>query len=486
MSELKKSTSNQNRNYKLAVILNYFELFLVIFLWIISIHPLTMNYTSMPFNGTFNMNGNLMECITNITNDIFVTNCTPVPDKSIVDSNYLSNEDVFDGLLNALFPIFFVILFNIKNSSSPKKILLPILDDILYNTVTWVIPLVVSLIYDDLIVVKIFVFVNMGLHTICTLTSLITNMKLNKMDEKMDEKMGGTINQKAVKLVPKFIFHFLVFFPVIVIPIFWIIYIIEIKHYTDPISILFIGLFSLVILSAAIFIIYWIITTLFLNIIFLGISILSFLGLAALSTVLIVQIYLIYFKTKTVLSIVLIILKVLSTVFGLAFISYKVINIGNFLGLIFTSIPFMVVWIVHNFITHQVWNPIKKIYIILVITMIISSIISIKNNQDFHLPRIPNAFIAVYFYIPNILQTLLIMLKWPVNFYFIKICLFILILSLTRNVSYFTEEIPRDFLATSTTYIQYRIKNALIKRTLQLSVGKSKKMYLLKFTKRYI
>ena len=90
-------------------------------------------------------------------------NCTTVPDKSIIDNNYKSLQDVYDGIINALFPIFFVILFNIKNSSS--KVLLPILDDVLYNTVTWVLPLFVSFVYDDLMIIKIFAIVNMGLQS---------------------------------------------------------------------------------------------------------------------------------------------------------------------------------------------------------------------------------------------------------------------------------------------------------------------------------
>src|SRR5439155_26300287 len=60
----------------------------------------------------------------------------------------------------------------------------------------------------------------------------------------------------------------------------------------------------------------------------------------------------------------------------------------------------------------------------------------------------------ISFYGPNILQTFLIMLKWPINLYFVKLWLFILILSSTRNVSYYTNEAPDDFLATSTTLVQ--------------------------------
>ena len=58
------------------------------------------------------------------------------------------------------------------------------------------------------------------------------------------------------------------------------------------------------------------------------------------------------------------------------------------------------------------------------------------------------------------------MLKWPINFYFV--------LSLTRNVSYFIEEIPKDFLATSTTFIQYyRIRNKLDKTDVESKEVKS-------------
>ena len=72
-------------------------------------------------------------------------------------------------------------------------------------------------------------------------------------------------------------------------------------------------------------------------------------------------------------------------------------------------------------------------------------------------------FYIICFYVPNILQTLLILLMWPINFYFVKTCVFVLVLSLTRNISYFTDEVPRDFLATSTTYVQYVIRKELDK-----------------------
>ncbi|RIA79647.1 hypothetical protein C1645_840206 [Glomus cerebriforme] len=40
-------------------------------------------------------------------------------------------------------------------------------------------------------------------------------------------------------------------------------------------------------------------------------------------------------------------------------------------------------------------------------------------------------------------------------------CMFILVLSLTRNVSYWTDKVPDKFLATSTTITQYGLKQAL-------------------------
>src|SRR5205085_5565170 len=68
---------------------------------------------------------------------------------------------------------------------------------------------------------------------------------------------------------------------------------------------------------------------------------------------------------------------------------------------------------------------------------------------------------ALMFYVPNILQTLLIVLYWPISFYFVKTCVFILVLSLVRNVSYFADKVPEDFLATSTTSTQWFIQYLL-------------------------
>src|SRR5436853_799316 len=97
----------------------------------------------------------------------------PFAKASVVDESYLSYQDVYDGILNALFPIFFVILFQIDNSTTTKKKLLPILDDVLYNAVTWLIPLVVTFSYGELLGIKIFALVNMCLHVFCATMGII-------------------------------------------------------------------------------------------------------------------------------------------------------------------------------------------------------------------------------------------------------------------------------------------------------------------------
>ena len=105
----------------------------------------------------------------------------PLATSSVVDKDYIPYQDVYDGLLNALFPIFFVILFRIDNSTTTKKKLLPILDDILYNTITWLIPLIVTFSYDDLLGVKIFALVNMGLHLFCAIIAIIKRKTLKNL-----------------------------------------------------------------------------------------------------------------------------------------------------------------------------------------------------------------------------------------------------------------------------------------------------------------
>ncbi|RIA90191.1 hypothetical protein C1645_876267 [Glomus cerebriforme] len=91
----------------------------------------------------------------------------PASIASYVDNSYSSNQDLYDALLNTFFPISFVILFDISGESGPiKNVLLPLLDDVLYNAITWMIPLIVSFSYDDLSSIKIFSIINMCLHVI--------------------------------------------------------------------------------------------------------------------------------------------------------------------------------------------------------------------------------------------------------------------------------------------------------------------------------
>ena len=98
----------------------------------------------------------------------------PLATASIVDDSYTSYEDLYDAILNTFFPITFVLPFNVKpESGTIKKKLLPLLDDVLYNAVTWAIPLTVSFAYNDSKAVKIFSIVNMCLHITCALIALI-------------------------------------------------------------------------------------------------------------------------------------------------------------------------------------------------------------------------------------------------------------------------------------------------------------------------
>src|SRR6185295_3008761 len=98
----------------------------------------------------------------------------PLATASIVDDSYTSDQDLYDAILTTLFPITFVLLFNVSGKSGTmKKKLLPLLDDVLYNAVTWAIPLTVSFSYSDSKAVKIFSIVNMCLHITYALIALI-------------------------------------------------------------------------------------------------------------------------------------------------------------------------------------------------------------------------------------------------------------------------------------------------------------------------
>src|SRR5437763_11031675 len=97
--------------------------------------------------------------------------------------------------------------------------------------------------------------------------------------------------------------------------------------------------------------------------------------------------------------------------------------------------------------------------ILVLIAFIILIYVLKRHSVNIYLGYISTTLITLMFYAPNILQTLLIVLYWPISFYFVKSCVFILVLSLTRNVSYFTDEVQKkDFLATSTTFTQFTIQ----------------------------
>src|SRR5437763_17210021 len=121
----------------------------------------------------------------------------PIVDESYTSSNQC-HQDVYDADFNALFLIFFVFLTNISGSTGNiRKILLPLLDDLLYNTVTWVIPLTVSFAYNDFPAIKIFSLVNMGLHVLYAVYALIKHKKIG----------DGYSRSFAIPVI------FLVFFP---------------------------------------------------------------------------------------------------------------------------------------------------------------------------------------------------------------------------------------------------------------------------------
>ncbi|RGB34894.1 hypothetical protein C1646_760000 [Rhizophagus diaphanus] len=206
---------------------------------------------------------------------------------SFVDINYQPNTDLYDAILNTFFPIFFVVLFNASGKSgSIKNVILPLLDDLLYNMITWMIPLIVSFAYDDLMSIKIFSIINMCLHVFCAVCAII---KWNKVNN-----------------------------------------------------------------------------------------------------------------------------EVFLTLFGICLVAFMI-----------AIILFKIIIKLDNII----------------------------------IEKILYSLFIICFYAPNILQTLLIALRWPISFYFVKACVFILVLSLTRNVSYYADKVPGDFLATSTTITQCAIRS---------------------------
>src|SRR6266487_4400367 len=101
---------------------------------------------------------------------------TLTPLASFVDTNYSPQKDFYDALINMLFPIFFVILLNVT-AVKPRSIK-NVVFDLLCNIITWIIPLTVSLSYDDLLGIMIFSIVIICLHIICAVTVIIKNNDL--------------------------------------------------------------------------------------------------------------------------------------------------------------------------------------------------------------------------------------------------------------------------------------------------------------------
>jgi hypothetical protein len=251
-------------------------------------------------------------------------------DASFVSKDYKSKRDLYDAILNTIFPVFFVVLLNVSGKpGSIKNIILPLLDDLLYNTIAWVIPLIVSFSYDRLMPLKIFSIVNMGLHVICAVFAIINWTRI--VDYEKYSVFDGIV-------------LFLIFFPAIVTPTFWIIVI---------------------------------------------------------------------YKNGDAIPIIILI-----TLFGLCLVSFILVIILSALSHYFERI-----------------------------------------KEKMNVLKIINVLCIICFYFPNIIQTLWITLRWPINFYFVKACIFILVLSLTRNMSYFTDKVPENFLATSTSATQCSIRS---------------------------
>ncbi|CAB4489807.1 hypothetical protein RhiirA1_542317 [Rhizophagus irregularis] len=155
-----------------------------------------------------------------------------------VDIDYKSQEDLYDAILNTLFPILFVIFLNVSgNTGSIKNIVLPLLDDILYNMITWMIPLIVSFAYDDLMKIKLFSIANMFLHVICAVLAII---RAKRVEMAVNNDLLNFFRSIALVLIIN---------PVLVIPIFWINIIAHTSHTIDSTSIIFLTLFGICLIS---------------------------------------------------------------------------------------------------------------------------------------------------------------------------------------------------------------------------------------------
>ncbi|RGB39614.1 hypothetical protein C1646_754246 [Rhizophagus diaphanus] len=255
-------------------------------------------------------------------------------DAPFVDEKYDPRHDLYDSILNVIFPIFFVILLNVSGKpGSIKNVALPLLDDILHNVITWVIPLIISFVYDrKMMGIMVYSTLNMCLHVICALAAILFWKRAVDFEK---YKIFSTITL------------FLIFFSTIITPVFWI---------------------------------------------------------------------------------------------------FSIYNSRNTIG-----IPLTIVFII-------LFGICLVTFILVVIISVLSHYFQ-KVNEKMNVDKIFFTLCIICFYVPNILQTLLILTKWPVNFYFVKACVFILLITLTRNVSYFIDKIPKDLLATSTSVTQCSIRS---------------------------
>ncbi|RHZ77710.1 hypothetical protein Glove_174g45 [Diversispora epigaea] len=258
---------------------------------------------------------------------------------SVVDESYTSYQDVFDAILNTLFPITFIILFNVSETGRIKRVLLPLFDDILYNTIAWVFPLTASLSYFDIYLIS-YLSPVACFHIFQSVCAIKNNERIGDLHN----SVTGTriINKVSFSLISS---------PAILISEIWIVFISYrlAAGYLDPIMIMFLTLFSMLFIC----------------------SIISFIILS--------------FRFK---------------------------------------------------ICSQGWPKGKR-------------------------HGIYTAYSLIFFYTPNILQTLFITIYRPINFYFVKSCIFILVLYLTRSISYFNDRIPGDFLATSNAITHYYLRTAI-------------------------
>ncbi|CAG8745378.1 22831_t:CDS:1 [Dentiscutata erythropus] len=136
-----------------------------------------------------------------------------------VDLNYDSHQDTLVGVFSTLMPLVFLLLFTISQdeNSSWKTNFLPILDDLLYNIITWVIPLIISIIYDSRNK-RIFAICNAIPHILCIIISYCKNKKLNVNSTNKHSEIDADDYPFLIGEI------FIAFIPITVIPTFWLIH----------------------------------------------------------------------------------------------------------------------------------------------------------------------------------------------------------------------------------------------------------------------